>query len=114
LFGLNRNGQCGTGSRENSVWQPTPAELREVRRGGRGRPTGVVCGRHHAALLTENGAVFTWGASAFGRLGLTDPSKAVAVPTAVTAVAPHRVAQIAAGDFHMLALTTAGDVLSWG
>ena len=41
--------------------------LGEVRAAG--RPVQLVCGRHHTSALTESGAVFSWGATSFGRLG---------------------------------------------
>lgn len=66
----------------------------------------LVCGRHHTSVLTETGAVLSWGATSFGRLGIHDlTSKSVSTPRRVTTLDHFAVHAIAAGDFHMLALT---------
>jgi alpha-tubulin suppressor-like RCC1 family protein len=66
-------------------------------------------------MLTDTGAVFTWGATSFGRLGLHDQStKNVTKPTRVTTLDHFAVHGLASGDFHMLALTRDRRVFSWG
>jgi len=63
---------------------------------GFGRDAGtavaaIVCGRHHSALLTARGGVFTWGASGFGRLGHAESEKVVSSPRIVSSMRPYEV-----------------------
>lgn len=67
----------------------------------------------HTVILQGNGTVVTAGSDATGQLGdgnssLINQSLPVAVPGA------NNIVQIAAGDFHTLALRHDGVVLSWG
>jgi alpha-tubulin suppressor-like RCC1 family protein len=74
----------------------------------------LVLSRNHSCALTTTGRVFCWGDSGFGRLGLQDCKKTQPVPSEVAVFRAHPVSQLAAGDFHMLALTQDGQVYSWG
>ena len=87
----------------------------------------LVLGRNHSAAVTTAGRVFVWGEGGFGRLGLNDVpmvSKSVGgaakkcpqqtVPAELEAFKRMPVAALAAGDWHMLALTQEGHVYSWG
>ena len=58
--------------------------------------------------------MFSWGASSFGRLGLPDPKKVVALPTEVLSFRACPLAALACGDFHVLALGMDGKVYAWG
>jgi alpha-tubulin suppressor-like RCC1 family protein len=85
MWGFNRSGQCGVGAKGiNTVSVPTVVDgMKELR--GAGRAVQLVCGRHHSSLLTETGAVYSWGATSFGRLGIHDlTSKKTALPKRVT------------------------------
>jgi len=115
MWGFNRSSQCGVvlkGSSTISV--PTLITgLSEVKEGG--IPIQLVCGRHHSTVLTDTGAVFSWGATSFGRLGIHDlSSKKSSMPKRVTTLDHFAVHTLAAGDFHMLALTRDRRVFSWG
>jgi alpha-tubulin suppressor-like RCC1 family protein len=72
------------------------------------RASSVVCGRHHCALLTSNGLVFTFGASSFGRLGLHEPAKAVTRPQLVATLQNTPVQQV--GAFAAMTASTAVNV----
>mmetsp|Transcript_36636 Transcript_36636/g.46689 ORF Transcript_36636/g.46689 Transcript_36636/m.46689 type:complete len:744 (+) Transcript_36636:264-2495(+) len=111
MWGFNRYGQCGNGQRENTVSDPAPCQTQTL--AGR-KLRQLSLGRHHSAVLTNDGQVLTWGSSSFGRLGLVDPEKCVCAPRPVLHLAQVGVAAIASGDFHMLALTQTGKVYSWG
>jgi alpha-tubulin suppressor-like RCC1 family protein len=85
MWGFNRSGQCGaTGKNANTVSVPTLVDgMKELR--GAGRAVQLVCGRHHSSLLTETGAVYSWGATSFGRLGIHDlTAKKTPLPKRVT------------------------------
>ena len=75
----------------------------------------ALCARHSSALLSADGRVFTWGSAANGRLGLAGFDRGVVwQPTMVNALKGVPMVQLAAGDSHMLALASTGDVYSWG
>jgi len=79
----------------------------------------IVGGYEHSLVLTKAGTVYAFGRNIDGRLGIGGATDAeatttkayatkVAMPSGVT------VKQIAAGDRHSVALSTAGDVYTWG
>jgi len=98
MWGFNRSGQCGVGPEKASsssgqkgnamTTVPKPRKLEGLLEanngpdtsaaaangGGRLKVVQLVCGRHHSACLTDSGAVFCWGATSFGRLGIHDLS----------------------------------------
>lgn len=120
MWGFNRSGQCGVyvdkaSNKGNTVSEPRALAGRSELIAPSGRPVQLVCGRHHSSLLTETGAVFSWGATSFGRLGIHDlSSKVVSSPQRVKTLDNFAVHAIASGDFHMLALTRDRRVFSWG
>ncbi|CAN6444906.1 unnamed protein product [Victoria cruziana] len=73
----------------------------------------VSCGGRHAALLTRQGEVFTWGEESGGRLGHgvgMDSSQPQLVELFTTCNADF----VACGEFHTCAVTIAGDLFIWG
>jgi E3 ubiquitin-protein ligase HERC4 len=64
MWGLNRNGQTGTGIKAESLLEPRPVDTTDL---GKKHPRDLVCGRNHTCLLTSEGRVFSWGAAGFGR-----------------------------------------------
>lgn len=64
MWGLNRNGQTGTGSKADSLLEPRPLETGEMQNRA---VKQLVCGRNHSCLLTTDGRVYSWGAAGFGR-----------------------------------------------
>ena len=103
-----------------------------------GRIKSLVCGRHHSCFLTDKGRVFSWGATGFGRLGipmsmrnirstasqgktllsgnsgLPASARVVLLPTEIPFFRTVPAHQIAAGDFHMLAVGLDYRCYSWG
>ncbi|KAM0863751.1 hypothetical protein ACQ4PT_044389 [Festuca glaucescens] len=73
----------------------------------------VDCGVKHAALVTKNGEVFTWGEESGGRLGHGSREDCIH-PGLVSSLAVCNVEFIACGEFHTCAVTTAGELYSWG
>lgn len=63
-WGYGEYGQLGISDTLNSVTQP-----REVRAGGFGTPLLIASGMNHNLLVTDRGAVYTWGRNRDGQLG---------------------------------------------
>lgn len=73
----------------------------------------VACGVRHAALLTRQGEVFTWGEESGGRLGHGVGMHAIH-PHLVDSLSVCNIEFIACGEFHTCAISVAGDLYTWG
>jgi hypothetical protein len=73
----------------------------------------VACGAAYTAVLLDSGTLYTFGSNAHGQLGHGDRA-ASDVPKPLDAMVRRHVHQIACGAAHMVALTTARDVYTWG
>lgn len=73
----------------------------------------IACGVRHAALVTRQGEVFTWGEESGGRLG-HGVGKDVTQPRLLESLAVSSVDFVACGEFHTCAVTTAGELYTWG
>ncbi|KAF0893604.1 hypothetical protein E2562_028018 [Oryza meyeriana var. granulata] len=73
----------------------------------------VDCGVKHSALVTKNGEVFTWGEESGGRLGHGSREDYIH-PRLVELLAVCNVDIVACGEFHTCAVTTAGELYTWG
>lgn len=69
---------------------------------GSARISQVVCGRHHTAFLTDQGSIYCWGATSFGRLGLPDPKKVVTTPTEVRLCSGGRGSRVGWAEYYTL------------
>ncbi|XP_027091658.2 PH, RCC1 and FYVE domains-containing protein 1-like isoform X1 [Coffea arabica] len=73
----------------------------------------IACGVRHAALVTRQGEVFTWGEESGGRLG-HGVGKDVIQPQLVESLSFCSVDFVSCGEFHSCAVTLAGEVYTWG
>ncbi|KAG8079139.1 hypothetical protein GUJ93_ZPchr0007g5726 [Zizania palustris] len=73
----------------------------------------VDCGVKHSALVTKNGEVFAWGEESGGRLGHGSQENSIH-PRLVESLAVCNVDIVACGEFHTCAVTTAGELYTWG
>ncbi|OIW12547.1 hypothetical protein TanjilG_04711 [Lupinus angustifolius] len=73
----------------------------------------IACGVKHAALVTRQGEIFTWGEESGGCLG-HGVGKNVIQPHLVEALASSTVDFVACGEFHTCAVTMAGELYTWG
>jgi alpha-tubulin suppressor-like RCC1 family protein len=115
-FGENHDGQLGQPRNEGGEEaNPTPAPVQMP--AGASPVTQIAAGRAHT-LAVAAGQLYGWGEDMHGQtgdaanLGTDKPNPvphAIALPGAVGAIA-----QIAAGSEHSLALTTGGQVYSFG
>ncbi|BCR85625.1 RCC1 domain-containing protein [Aspergillus chevalieri] len=87
--------------------------------------TAISGGSEHALLLTSSGRVFSVASSmesypAFGQLGIpgltwsTRPSGPVDICHEITTLKGTKITQVAAGDYHSLALSKDGQVFAFG
>ncbi|KAK4788782.1 hypothetical protein SAY86_020101 [Trapa natans] len=73
----------------------------------------IACGVRHAALVTKQGEVFTWGEESGGRLG-HGVGKDVMHPRFVESLGFTNLDFVACGEFHTCAVTMAGELYTWG
>jgi alpha-tubulin suppressor-like RCC1 family protein len=105
--GGNRTGQLGLGDTDNRDTFTVVADLRDV--------VDIEAGGSHSLAVTAEGGLYTWGEGwAIGHGG--DCNTQRLVPTKVTGggIGEAVVVQVAAGDYHSLALTTTGELYAWG
>ncbi|XP_015887888.3 PH, RCC1 and FYVE domains-containing protein 1 isoform X1 [Ziziphus jujuba] len=73
----------------------------------------IACGVRHVALVTRQGEVFTWGEESGGRLG-HGIDKDYSRPSLVEFLAVNNVDFVACGEYHTCAVSTSGDLFTWG
>ncbi|XP_021683936.2 PH, RCC1 and FYVE domains-containing protein 1 isoform X2 [Hevea brasiliensis] len=73
----------------------------------------MACGRLHAALVTKQGEIFSWGEELGGRLGHGVDSD-VLHPKLVDGLKNINVELVACGEYHSCAVTLSGDLYIWG
>lgn len=73
----------------------------------------VHTGQNDGAVVTKDGALYMWGPNNRGQLGLGDTDQRDR-PTLVPIPDGVRISTVSIGSAHTLALTTTGDVYSWG
>lgn len=107
-FGRNTEGQLGDGGQESRA-SPVEVTLPGGRAGVR-----VACGKDFSVIVTEDGKLFAMGCDDYGQLGRGRHERLSTVPTAVAGLAGQRVVGVAAGDYHVLAVTEEGMLFAWG
>lgn len=84
------------------------------------RVVSVAAGTFHNGALTEDGAVHMWGDNTYGQCGLSglpvipNPTPVAVVSSETKPPRPVRIAELACGEQHSLALSVAHEVWSWG
>ncbi|KAL3620339.1 hypothetical protein CASFOL_035251 [Castilleja foliolosa] len=73
----------------------------------------IACGGRHAALVTKQGEVFSWGEELGGRLGHGVDSD-VLHPKLIDALSYINIELVACGEYHSCAVTLSGDLYTWG
>lgn len=92
----------------NDVLVPKPLESRVVL-----DVQHVACGVRHAAFVTRQGEVFTWGEESGGRLGHGVATDSIH-PRLVESLLASNIDFVACGEFHSCAVTTNGELYTWG
>ncbi len=105
-WGSNEDGAVGDGTR---VDRRTPVKVVGLHR----RAVGIAAGGSHSLALLDDGSVAAWGSNRDGRLGDGTSGRRRLTPVLVGPM-PERVIAVAAGEYHSVALTQSGTVLTWG
>jgi alpha-tubulin suppressor-like RCC1 family protein len=111
-FGYNASGELGNGTmgyEEDAT--PTLITLP----GATGPPVQAAIGREFSVVVTSTGQLYAFGENDFGQLGNPEGWGKYPTPEEVTlpgATGP--VVQVAAGEYHTLALTSSGQVYTFG
>ncbi|KAE8697058.1 hypothetical protein F3Y22_tig00110634pilonHSYRG00070 [Hibiscus syriacus] len=103
--GLNKVGSCGTKIDSLLPKALESAVVLDVQ--------NIACGGRHAALVTKQGEVFSWGEESGGRLGHGVDSD-VSHPKLIDALSNTNIELVACGEFHTCAVTLSGDLYTWG
>lgn len=107
-WGLNREGQLGTGDTQGRS-RPTSVSGSIV--SGGLRFSTIALGDWHSCALDDSGAAYCWGQNSEGQLGNNTTAGST---TPVLVAGGHSFVAIAAGDFHTCAMDAAGAVFCWG
>lgn len=75
---------------------------------------GTATGRDFVLLLSSTGGLYCFGSCAFGELGLGQRFSAASVPTRIETLSHVKIVDVAAAEFHWLALDASGTVFSCG
>ncbi|KAK6131049.1 hypothetical protein DH2020_035212 [Rehmannia glutinosa] len=105
-FGPDKNA-CSISTRTD-VLIPRPLECNVVLDVHR-----IACGVRHAALVSRQGEVFSWGEESGGRLG-HGVGKDITQPRLVESLSSLNIDFVACGEFHTCAVTMAGELYTWG
>ncbi|XP_068567720.1 probable E3 ubiquitin-protein ligase HERC3 [Cebidichthys violaceus] len=106
-WGANDRRQLGLG---DTTDRPTPTPVRYL---NTKKTISISCGKDHAAILTKNGAVFTFGSGQYGQLGHNSFGDELR-PRLVAELWGAKVTKIACGRHHTLVLTDSKRVYSFG
>ena len=112
-WGLNNWGQLGTGDTYNQFAPTVVDSLTEIRK-EHGKEISFAGGQHHSLILDNNGIVYGVGRSDYGRLGLGQEAKETSEPMKINSLAELKVKHIACGEACSFAVTSTGDLYSWG
>jgi len=123
-FGNNRYGQLGFAANSGPVPNPSenahPTPTLVSLPGQDGPVVQVAAGNNHSLALTESGRLYAFGENRYGQLGNTTnngPNNGEANPTPTLVTLPGaggRVAQISAAEYDSLALTSTGQLFTFG
>lgn len=112
-WGLNNYGQLGTGDLE-TLYAPTKVESLMSLNLDSDKSVSIASGQHHTIILNSSGKVYAMGRAEYGRLGLGEDAKETSTPVLVAALDSNPICKIACGESVSLAVSSKGDLYSWG
>eukprot|EP00898_Chlorokybus_atmophyticus_P002879 jgi/Chlat1/3592/Chrsp234S00258 len=77
------------------------------------RMVSVAAGRYHSAAVTDSGEVWTWGRNDHGQCG-RGRSAALPPGRVLGILTDKHIRKVVAGRYHTLAISSIGEVLTWG
>ncbi|GKV10040.1 hypothetical protein SLEP1_g21463 [Rubroshorea leprosula] len=134
-WGYGGEGQLGLGSRIKMVSSPHLIQCMEPPASGKERPPvvhrgslnapvqvpkaagsyikGIACGGRHSAVVTDNGALLSFGWGLYGQCGQGSTTDLLR-PTCVSSLSSIKVERVAAGLWHTLCISVDGHVYAFG
>ncbi|XP_059628089.1 ultraviolet-B receptor UVR8-like isoform X2 [Cornus florida] len=134
-WGYGGEGQLGLGTRIRMVSSPHPVPCIESSSFGKDRSAahsrgsmnsegqgfrvpgnyvkGIACGGRHSAVITDAGALLTFGWGLYGQCGQGSTDDEL-VPTCVSSLLGIRIEDVAAGLWHTVCISADGDVYAFG
>jgi alpha-tubulin suppressor-like RCC1 family protein len=113
-WGYNNHGQLGNGSTTTST-TPVAVDATGVLAGK--TVVSIAAGAYHSLALCADGSVAAWGFNGTGALGDNSTTRST-VPVRVLSQSPPNLplqaTAISAGQYHNLAIRTAGGIYAWG
>lgn len=115
-FGSNTNGRLGNGATDTfvTVYDSPFMLAHSASMFGNKRVVSVSCGFDHTGAVTEDGAVWAWGANNNYACGLSGLGSTYSTPTKVDVVSISNAAKISCGYTHTLVLLNNGSVMGFG
>lgn len=108
-FGINCSGCLGTGDALSSLEPRRVSELNQA------KVTDVACGSGpHVVVVTQDGAVYSWGHNGYGQLGQGTSTQALLPMLVAHGLSGKHCVRVACGSYHTLVLTDDGEVFAWG
>ena len=104
-WGNNEHGQLGNGTKKNSSIPVEVVELPD-------KVIQVATGGVFTCALTKNGKIYCWGDGSNDRFG--DGSAPIYLTPVPVDGLEQEVDMIVAGDYHLCARTTSGEIVCWG
>ena len=119
-WGDNRKGQCGHMIKLLKTI-PHPIAVNFGCHNSTSSIVRIACGWSHMLALDKSGAIFSWGRSDMGQLGIGEsmlPQQDGIAVFKITMPNAHKrenkIVQISCGSEHSMAVTSGGDLYSWG
>ncbi|CAG9862070.1 unnamed protein product [Phyllotreta striolata] len=109
-MGVSNSGCLGLGP---LLTQSSPPRLVQTLSELKVKVLSVSCGKRHTLALTDFG-VFSWGSNAYGQLGLGHQVNESPYPQILPALSASKIIDLAAGQYHSVALASDGRVFTWG
>jgi alpha-tubulin suppressor-like RCC1 family protein len=106
-FGRNDYGQLGLGDVEHRY---APEEVKSLR--GK-KITSIKAAGEYSLVLLEDSTLYVFGSNDEGQLGMGDKVQRE-VPTVFTGLKNKKITKLAAGWYHVLALTDSSELFVWG
>ena len=107
MFGVNKCGQCGVGSRiQRQIMIPAKINLKD-------KAVHIECGANHSLLISQNGSIYSWGIGSYGVLG-NGSMHTFYAPTRIKKLKKRKIVKCAAGFFHSLCIDEGGVIWAFG